>query len=107
MNVRNAKHNHEKNEASTINISLRKKYQIKSLLQHVNFVFKFDKLSFNVYQHVFCFINQNLNVTFQEILSQRRLENFDYFLIIKNIYNAKKKLRKKKLGAYTFIQTFL
>ena len=46
MNVRNAKHNHEKNEASEISASLRKKHQIKSLLQHINFAFKVDKSSF-------------------------------------------------------------
>ena len=46
MNVRNAKHNHEKNKTSEISASLRKKHQIKSLLQHIDFASKVDKSSF-------------------------------------------------------------
>ena len=46
MNVQNAKHNHEKNKTSEVNTSLRKKHQIKFLLQHINFAFKVDKSSF-------------------------------------------------------------
>ena len=46
MNVQNAKHNHEKNEVSEVNVSLRKKHQIKSFLQHIDFAFKVDKSSF-------------------------------------------------------------
>ena len=46
MNVRNTKHNHEKNEISNVNASLRKKHQIKSFLQHINFAFKVDKSLF-------------------------------------------------------------
>ena len=32
MNVRNAKHNHEKNKTLKVNIFLRKQYQIKPFL---------------------------------------------------------------------------
>ena len=46
MNVRNAKHNHEKNETSDVNVSLRKKHQIKFLLQYIDFASKVDKSSF-------------------------------------------------------------
>ena len=46
MNVQNAKHNHEKNEASEVNASLRTKHQIKFLLQHIDFASKTDKSLF-------------------------------------------------------------
>ena len=46
MNVRNAKHNHEKNEASKVSAFLRKKHQTKFFLQHINSAFKVDKSSF-------------------------------------------------------------
>ena len=46
MNVRNANHNHEKNEISDVNAFLRKNHKTKFFLQHINFAFKFDKSLF-------------------------------------------------------------
>ena len=46
MNVRNAKHNHKKNKALNVNVSLRKKHKTKFFLRYINFAFKFDKSSF-------------------------------------------------------------
>jgi hypothetical protein len=104
IDVRIAQHNHEKNDVPDCSAALRRSEKTAQLLDRIDHA---TRAGMYTILSIAMSINNVTGDAPHEFLSKERLDDPRTLLTRQNVYNAKKKFRKRRLGRYTPTQCLL